>query len=306
MLHEKLYLSLFVGDSHSRFRSINSYQELRNLIMKTPNLKSKRFRLAISIGLLVGFFIGGLSYGKYNLFFTSGTAKILDYLPSYVKQDIVAQSNELNQLISTVQRTELSQSNPSAIKANRQRIADIYMDMSYTVSTSMNVKNRYNLTMDSFAKELSLGLKESASQTLAGQPLKEFHPQDMNFWRLGFSELTNAMSPEFKDKLLNQAKAANDLVEAIKRSEVNAASDLPNKKNHNENSRNNRSKLSEICVEMARILSDDLPSIQINNPRMVQKARTFINHLQETSIAVREAGSPLSELHPENTRYWEF
>jgi hypothetical protein len=274
--------------------------------VKMPNFRSKKFRLATAIGIFIGSLVGGLPYGKYNLFFTSGTAKILDYLPSYVKQDILAQSNKLNQLISTVQRAELSQSNPSAIKTNRQRIADIYMDMSDTVSTSMNVKHRYNLTMDSFAKELSLGLKESASQTLAGQPLKEFHPQDMNFWRLGFSELTNAMSPEFKDKLLNQAKAANDLVEAIKRSEVNATSDLPNKKNHNESSQNNRNKLSEICVEMTRILSDDLPSIQINNPRMVQKARTFINHLQETSIAVREAGSPLSELHPENTRYWEF
>jgi hypothetical protein len=274
--------------------------------MKMPNFKNKKFRLAISTGLLVGFFIGGLSYGKYNLFFTSGASEVLDYLPSYVKQDIVAQSNELNQLISTVQRAELSQSDPSGIKANRQRIADIYMDMSYAVSTSMNVKHRYNFAMDSFAKELSLGLKESASQALAGRPLKEFHPQDMNFWRLGFSELTNAMSPEFKDKLLNQAKAANDLVEATKRSEVNAASDLPNKKNHNENFRNNRSKLSGICVEMSRILSDDLPSIQINNPRMVQKTRSFIDNLQEISITVREVGSPLSELHPENTRYWEF
>jgi hypothetical protein len=253
--------------------------------MKTFRFKSGKLKLAVFAGIFMGSFLGKYIHANYSFVFSSGTAKVLEALPAVIKQGFIANSNELNKLIATTQQIQDNQGNANLLKENRQKISEIYMAMSRSLLTNINVIE--DIDMKPLIQELSLGLQSSAQNAKKnGSVLSEFHPQNMNFWMLGVSEMTNAMSSISRTQLISRCIELNQKVAAAKKNKENS----------------DYQQIVRLYGQISVILSQDLHSIQLNNPRMASIARTLIKQSQALSIQPLVIETAI-EFHPENEHH---
>jgi hypothetical protein len=262
--------------------------------------------------LAVFFTIFLVTMGKNFLtspFFSSGTSNLVNTLSSSSKSNLIKDSKKLNELIGMVKENENNDQGKrygDQSKIHRQEIAKIYLRMAETVNsnlTDMAFNSHHKMIPD--AKEMVFGLQESATvASRTGTNLSEFHPQSVGFLSLGNSEITNAMNIEAKKKILSKSKQLNDLV---KIDSINKEKNsLTKEYTLNPSIITGRQKISELYAELAGIMSDDLRTIQINNPRATPTVRIMIQGLQQLVIESRRIDFNLSEFHPENISYKEL
>jgi hypothetical protein len=231
-------------------------------------------------------------------FWSSGTNAFFNSMNPNTKNELIVKSARINQLILDVIAKEstksLRNSNPDKITSERQEIHASYMEIADLIErNSLYLETK----MSALTEEIVNGLKSSAAVALLpNSSLYELRIGNTNFFSLGMSELTNAMSPISRERLLEKSTELNQIV--IKANKKNA--NISNKSIYETDE---YKKATKIYLDLADILSDDLRNIQINNPRIAPFARSQISGFRGMAAASNETRYDLFEYHPESIRY---
>jgi hypothetical protein len=269
-------------------------------------MKKKFVKFVLAV-LVIRVMFDVVKFAFTHPIFLPGASAIVNLIPNDSRNQIIDSSKKLNELIDVVEQAENDVSkNPSKSReyveqslASRQRVAKIYKEMADTITKSKSAFAN-NVEHSQAAVEMVDGLQKlSQSATKANSRLFKFRPQDMGFFSLGLSELTNAMSVGSKEKLLIKTSELNKLIAST--NTTNSVSQQMEITTYS--IKESRQNIAKLHSELADILSDDLCSIQLNNPRIAPSARAVTKDLQNLATTSKDEKSNLSEFHPESIRY---
>lgn len=242
----------------------------------------------------------------------SGASQIINKLRPEAKSKLIASIENSNKLVDITRKIETTfagklpdeKQDVNKVAINRQEIAKSYTKIADLLSKESAYFNLNDHKIISLTEEMIKGLNQAAIKSnQPGSRLSKFYPQNINFFSLGFSEMTNSMNTESKEELLEAAEQANSLIDLITKNESEAKKDINKKDYLLKESLVNRQKLFEISIKMSVILSEDLQSIQINNPRMAGLSKKVVSQIQKLALSFREINSPLPKFRPQDINY---
>lgn len=275
--------------------------------IKKPSITSV-FIYSISLAIATYTFVKILS----NPILLSGASQIINKLRPEAKSELITSTENLNKLIDITKKIEVTpagklpdeKKDVNKVAINRQKIAESYTEIADLLSKESVYFGLNDYEITSLMEEMIKGLNQAAIKSnKPGSRLSKLYPQNVNFFSLGFSEMTNSMNTESKEELLEATKQANSLIDLITINEDEAKKDISRKDYFLKESLVNREKLFKISMKMSVILSEDLQSIQINNPRIAELSKEVVSRIQKLALSFREVNSPLTKFRPQDINY---
>jgi hypothetical protein len=275
--------------------------------LRKPNITT----VIIFVGLFctTGYFFNKIVSSQV---LSSGISQIIDKFRPEGKTKLIASAEKLNKLVDSIKKAETRltenlaerEEYVSSATVNRQEISKQYREIADLISKeSINIQVS-NYKMYPLIEDIVKGLIDASNKSnKPGSLLPRFYPQNIGFLSLGFSEMTNAMTFEIKGEFMDTVEKANSLMDLISKDEEQAKKDVSRRNYYIKEALAKRQKLSDLSTKLSTTISEDLGSIQMNNPRIVKAAKDFIRNSQELAISFREDNSPLPKFHPQYIHY---